>query len=58
MYERVQGSKRLVRALENTENLVRLADILRYEPKQLEQDIKALGDILREPQSEQSERSR
>ncbi len=48
MYEKTQGSRRLVRALENTENLARLADILRYEPQQLEQDIKALGDAVRE----------
>lgn len=48
MYEKMQGSRRLVRALENTENLKRLADILKYEPQQLEQDIKALGDVIRE----------
>ena len=51
MYEKTQGSRRLVRALENTENLKRLAEFLRYEPQQLEQDVKALGDILREYES-------
>ncbi len=52
MYEKMQGSRRLVRALENTENLKRLAEFLRYEPQQLEEDIRALGDVLKESVSE------
>lgn len=48
MYEKEQGTKRLLRALENTDNIKRLADILRYVPDQLEQDIQALGDYVRE----------
>lgn len=47
MYEKEQGTKRLLRALENTDNIKRLADILRYVPDQLEQDIQALGDYVR-----------
>lgn len=47
MYELENGTKRLLRALENTDNIKNLAYILRYEPDQLEQDIKALGDYVR-----------
>lgn len=47
MYERENGTKRLLRALENTDNIKNLAYVLRYEPDQLEQDIKALGDYVR-----------
>lgn len=48
MYEGLNGVKRLYRALENTDNIKMLASVLRYEPEQLEEDIKALGDYIRE----------
>ena len=47
MYERENGTKRLLRALENTDNIKNLAYVLRYESDQLEQDIKALCDYVR-----------
>ena len=48
MYEKEHGTKRLVRALENTDKIRTLAMILNYESEQLEQDIKALADWLKE----------
>lgn len=51
MYERIHGTKRLVRALENTDNINALAAMLRYEPQQLRQDIEALGDYVRETEN-------
>ncbi len=48
MYEGLNGVKRLYRALENTDNIKMLASVLRYEPGQLEEDINALGDYIRE----------
>lgn len=48
MYEKEHGTKRLVRALENTDKIRTLAMILNYESEQLEQDIKALADWFKE----------
>ncbi len=55
MYERKNGTKRLLRALQNTEDLKRLAEVLRYMPDQLEQDIEALGDYIRDAEEAEEE---
>lgn len=48
MYEKEHGTKRLVRVLENTDKIRTLAMLLNYEEQQLEQDIKALSDFVKE----------
>ena len=55
MYERKNGTKRLLRALEDTENLERLAEVLRYVPEQLEQDIRAFSDYVRDVEETEKE---
>ncbi len=40
-------AKRLLKALENTEDIKRLAEVLGYVPDQLEQDIESLGDYIK-----------
>lgn len=42
MYEKEHGPKRLARALHDTDNIKALAHYLRYEEKQLGQDIEAM----------------
>jgi hypothetical protein len=55
MYERKNGTKRLLKALQNTDNIERLAEVLRYVPEQLEQDIEALGDYIRDAEEAEEE---
>jgi len=42
MYEKEQGPKRLARVLHDTDNIKVLAHCLRYEERQLQQDIEAM----------------
>lgn len=55
MYELEQGAKRLIGALERTDNIKALAMILNYEPGQLEQDIQALSDYVRDKAADPEE---
>ena len=55
MYELEQGTKRLIGALERTDNIKALATILNYEPGQLEQDIQALSDYVRDKAADPEE---
>ncbi|MBO5388494.1 MAG: hypothetical protein J6A59_10190 [Lachnospiraceae bacterium] len=51
MYEKINGAKRLVNALiqhDDKSSRARLAQILDYYERQLNEDIEALGDYLRE----------
>jgi hypothetical protein len=55
MYELEQGTKRLIGALERIDNIKALATILNYEPGQLEQDIQALSDYVRDKAADSEE---
>ena len=55
MYERKNGTKRLLEALQNTEDIKSLAEVLRYVPEQLEQDIEAFRDYVRDAEEAEEE---
>ena len=60
MYEKEHGPKRLVRALHDTDNIKALAHYLRYEERQLEQDIEALYNhfFLQDQEDQDNENNR